>query len=107
MAECEVREEEEARIEEGAPPRDVDSYSEWQYTALPDTLTLIQFYRSYLIGQTAGMGSALSLEAVRAALDIEEVPKRAWAEVTQALIALHELVVKHAKRRRQPKWPKK
>ncbi len=74
--------------------------------ALPDTLMLIQFYRSYLVGQLAGMGSALSLEAVRAALDIEEVPKRAWGEITQQLLALHELVVTHTQRRRQ-KWPKK
>jgi len=39
------------------------------------------------------MGQALSLDAVRAALDIEGIDRRAWPELTGRLMILHAAYV--------------
>lgn len=60
---------------------------------MPENLTLLDFYVSYLIGQYAGMGEALSLDAVRAALDIEGIPRDEWAGMTRRVLIFHRAVV--------------
>ena len=53
----------------------------------------MDFYERYLIGQTSGLSSALSLDAVRSALEIDEVPRRHWPERTRRLLVLHREIV--------------
>jgi len=43
------------------------------------------------------MGSALSLDAVRAALDIERIDRDEWPEMTARLLYLHGFVVEATK----------
>ena len=80
---------------EGAAPRDLASYSAWRRDARPENVAALNFYAEYLVNQYAGMGTALNLEAVRAALDIEGVPRHLWAEVTRRMQIVHGGVVKH------------
>ena len=72
---------------------DVEQFSAWRETARPDNLWLLDFYGRYLVGQYAGMGQALSLDAVRAALDIEGIDRRAWPDITGRLMILHAAYV--------------
>jgi hypothetical protein len=90
-----VAENEMKRQAEGAPPRDLSSYSGWRATASPDNLDLLSLYSRKLSGQYAGMSNALSLEAVRAALDLEGIPREEWSEMTDRLIRLHRLFEEH------------
>lgn len=52
------------------------------------------FYASYLVGQMAGMSEALDLAAVRAALEIEDVPRDEWPVLTRRYIVIHNEVMK-------------
>lgn len=80
----------------GAPPRDLSMYSAWRDTADPANLDLISLYCRYgLPGQTNGLSTALSLAAVKDALDIEGVPREDWPEMTERLIRLHGLFDQH------------
>lgn len=58
-----------------------------------ENVELLDFYGDYLVNQYAGMTEALSLEAVRAALDIEGVPREDWPDMTVRLLGLHSLVM--------------
>jgi hypothetical protein len=80
----------------GAPPRDLSSYSGWRETADPANLDLISFYLRYgLAGQTSGFSSALSLGAVKDALEIDGSPRTDWPEMTERLVRLHALFEQH------------
>lgn len=76
---------------EGAPPRDLSFYSAWRTKASPENLDLISLYARKLVGQYAGISNALSLEAVRTALDLEGFPRQEWSEATDRLVKLHAL----------------
>lgn len=67
----------------------------WRESAGPGNLRLLDFYGAYLVGQYAGMGDALSLDAVRAALDIEGVAREDWPDMTERLLCLHSVVVEN------------
>jgi hypothetical protein len=90
-----VLDQEAKRQAMGAEPRDLSAYSGWREKANPDNLDLISIYSRYLPGQYAGFSSALSLDAVRAALEIEDIPKECWPEMTERLIRLHALFEEH------------
>jgi hypothetical protein len=80
----------------GAPPRDLSSYSGWRETADLANLDLISFYLRYgLAGQTNGFSSALSLGAVKDALEIEGAARADWPEITERLVHLHALFDRH------------
>jgi hypothetical protein len=92
MGEMQVADQEVKRQALGAPPRDLSVYTAWRDTADPDNLDLISFYCRYgLPGQTNGFSTALSLGAVKDALDIDGVPREQWPEMTERLIRLHAL----------------
>lgn len=78
--------------------RDPTQYVEWRHEARPENVALLDFYGRFLVGQFAGMGSALSLDAVRAALDIVGLDRQRWADVTSRLLYLHGLVVEATKK---------
>lgn len=78
---------------DGAPARDLSSYSAWREDADPDNLALLDFYGRYLIGQFVPMSDALSLDAVRAALDIDQIPREQWPEHTRRVLILHRAFV--------------
>jgi hypothetical protein len=54
-------------------------------------------YGSLLIGQYAGMGNALNLDAVMAAFQIEGVPREQWSGKARRLVYLHGLYVEATK----------
>ena len=85
------------RGEEGAPNRDLSGFSKWRADTSPENLELLEMYGSLLIGQYAGMGNALSLDAVMAALRIEGVPRAEWPERSRRLVFLHGLYVEATK----------
>ena len=95
MGEAQALQAEQYRLIEGAPPRDMSPYTSWRETAQPENLELLEFYGTYLAGQYMGFGTALSLDAVRAALDIEGVPRERWPGVTKRLLRIHLMVVAH------------
>ena len=78
----------------GGPEPSTIALSLWRGTAHPSNLELLNFYARYLTGQYQGMGEALSLDAVRAALDIDQVRREAWAPMTQRLMVLHSIVLR-------------
>jgi hypothetical protein len=82
----------------GKEGRDPTPYVSWRDEARPGNVALLDFYGRYLVGQFAGMGSALSLDAVRAALDICQVEREAWPDVTARLLYLHGMVVEATKK---------
>ncbi len=47
-------------------------------------------YGCYLIGQTAGMSSALSITATVEVMELCEVPRAARAELASILIVIHQ-----------------
>jgi hypothetical protein len=100
MAEDEVLGIELRRRADGAPWRDMSECSEWRQDASRENLDLVSFYGRYLVGQFSGMSSALSLEAVRAAFDLDGVPREDWPEMTRRLVLLHSWVVEEMKARK-------
>jgi hypothetical protein len=58
----------------------------------------MNFYASYLCGQLSGMSDALSLPAVVAACDIEEVPREKRPLLTRMLIRIHAGVMEIQRR---------
>jgi hypothetical protein len=80
-------------VADGAPPRDLSEYTDWRFDAHPDNLRAIGIYSDLLVGQFAGMTEALSLEAVRAAMDILGVDRRERPALARRLIRLHGLVM--------------
>ena len=94
MGEIDVQRQEQARLRDGAPPRDLSVYAKWRERAHPLNSDLLLFYQRYLVGQFVGYGSALSLEAVRSALEIDEIPTRDRPDWTQRLLYLHSIVMK-------------
>ena len=84
----------------GGPAPDLGQMTAWRSTAHPSNIELLNFYARYLTNQYQGMGQALSLDSVRAALDIEEVRREAWAPMTQRLLMLHHIVVRHLPKNR-------
>jgi len=73
----------------------LDAASAWRETADPDNVAVIDFYGANLLGQFAGMGKALSLDAVRAALDIHSIPREEWPDMTRRLLQVHAIYVEH------------
>lgn len=82
----------------GRPAEDDDRYSAWREDADPDNLALLGFYGRYLVGQYAGMGSALDLDALRAACDLEGVTAEDRPELVSRVLYLHGLIVEATKR---------
>jgi len=83
----------EARlIAEGAPPRDLSEYSAWRREADPANLYLLSVYSSFLVGQYAGMGDALNIDAIQSVLDLVGVDHDDRIEATRRLVTLHRLV---------------
>ena len=80
---------------EGAPPRDLSSYSGWRAKASPENLDLISLYTRKLADQYAELSNALSLDAVRTALDLEGFPREEWSEAADRLVKLHMLFEEH------------
>jgi hypothetical protein len=95
MGEMLVADNERKRQADGATPRDLSMYSAWRESASPDNLDLMVFYARYLAGQFAGMSSALSLDAVKSAMEIDGIDRDEWPEMAQRLIRLHSLVEEH------------
>ena len=83
---------------DGGPARDLSSFSEWRQGAAPDNLDLLDMYESLLVGQFAGMGNALSLEAVIAAFRIDGIPRAEWSERARRLVLLHGLWLERAEK---------
>jgi len=75
----------------GAPARDLSAFSQWREKADAENLELLEMYGSLLIGQFAGMGTALNLDAVVAAFRIEGTPRSAWPVMSRRLVMLHGL----------------
>ena len=95
IGESQIAQQETMRQSMGAPPRDVESWSEWRQSADSENLDLLSFYGSYLVNQHAGFSSALSLPAVVAALEIDGIKRATWPEMTERLIRLHLLYEQH------------
>jgi len=83
------------RRSQGAPARDLSQYSSWRSDVDPENLDLMDLYSRYLVGQYAGLGDALSLDAARVALEIEEVSRDDRSTIIERLIYLHGVVVKN------------
>lgn len=94
IGESKVHEGESNMAADGAPPRDLSSYSEWRRDAEPHVLWVFEFYAIYLAGQTAGLSDALSLEAIRTAFLIERVPRDRWADLIIDLRIVHAAVIR-------------
>lgn len=87
----------------GAPLRDLSSYTEWRDEVEIEVERAFDFYGTYLIGQTSGLSDALDLGAVRAALEIEDVPREEWPEETRRLLQVHNEVMKIVRREQKAK----
>lgn len=99
IAEGKMGEQEANRAIEGAPPRDVSSYSEWRNSADPENLDLLSLYGRFLVGQYAGMTEMLALPSVVAALEINGVPRDQWPTTAERLLCLHGLFEKNRPRK--------
>ena len=62
-------------------------------------LWAFDFYGEYLVGQMSGMSEALDLGSVKAALEIDDVPRERWEEDTKRLVMVHNEVMKVVRRR--------
>jgi len=92
IGESEVQKSESMAILDGAPPRDLSAYSAWRDEVDPANLGLITTYGSFLAGQFAGMGDALSLPAVQSTMEILNVEREERPEMARRLVLLHGLV---------------
>ena len=90
---------EEQRMDAGQEPRDLSEYSAWRKTTDACILADIELYGSLLSGQTNGFSEALSIPAVRAAMDLAQVPEDDWFDVSQRLVQIHSRVVEDWKRK--------
>ena len=89
MGEQEQLREESQRLEFGAEPRDLEQYSTWRETTDLCILDILDFYATYLVGQTNGFSEALSLASVFAAFEIDEVPQETRRQATRFCLILH------------------
>lgn len=102
LSEGEVVAAEMRRRVDGAPPRDLGVYSAWRTTAREDNLDLLQFYEEYhLFSQFSGMSDAISIDGIRIALEIENVPRKFWPYLTKRILRLHGHVMKATKKRKE------
>jgi hypothetical protein len=67
----------------------LSKYSEWREEADPQLLEAFNFYGTYLVGQTNGLSDALNLQAVAAALEIDEIERAEWPEMTRRMLQIH------------------
>lgn len=77
-----------------APEVDLTDYGGWRSEADPENLELIEMYGTLLVNQYQGMGDALSLPSVVAALDLCGVPQSRRRDTARRLVYLHGLVLK-------------
>jgi len=101
MAEQESFEDEEVRIDGGAEPRDLSERSTWRERTDPAVLQTLDLYGTYLTGQTDGLSEALSLPAVAAVLEIEDIDQAERPETTRRLLLIHARVMEIARMRRR------
>lgn len=94
LSEGEVVGVEMRRRSEGAPPRDLSTYSAWRLGARQENIDLLEFYEGYhLFSQFSGMSDAISLDGIRTALDIEGVPRKHWPGLAKRILRLHGYVM--------------
>lgn len=101
MTEQEVLSDEENRIIHGAQPRDMSIYTDWRADTDHCVLSDLNFYGTYLSGQTNGMSDSLPLPSVVAALEIEGVERHEWPERTARLLRIHGNIVGIAEQRQR------
>lgn len=82
----------------GRPQEDPERYSKWRDDTDPANLDVLSFYGRYLVGQYAGMGQALNLDSVRAALEIDGIDREDWPEMTSRMLFLHGVFVEVTKK---------
>lgn len=70
-----MADDEEGRVAAGAPERDLSAYSEWRERTDLTVQEAMEMYGAHLVGQTAGMSDALSLTAVMAAFELEDIER--------------------------------
>ena len=87
----------------GAPYRDISFYSKWRDDAPEEVIDCINLYSTYLVGQTAGMGDALCLNAIKIALEVDEVPRFEWAETIHRVNHIHGETMRVMKRKQKAK----
>ena len=75
------------------PRSAIKEYGRWRKRADRRVMDALAFYARYLVGQFAGMGEALNLEAVRFACEAEAIPPSRWAEVLEDSQVIHRIVV--------------
>lgn len=90
---------EERRIEAEQEPRDLSDYSAWRKTTDAHLLSELDLYGALLSGQTNGFSEALPLPAIRAAMDLAQIPEDDWMDVSQRLLQIHVQVVADWKRK--------
>lgn len=73
------------------------SWKAWRAEVPPIVHQALDFYGELLFGQTVGFGDALSLLAVRTALEIDEVPRQEWYEMTHRCFTIHTQVLRMIK----------
>ena len=91
------------RERQGADPRDLSSYSEWRDEAPDEVVDGINLYSTYLVGQLAGTGEALCLNAIKIALEVDEVPRGEWSENIHRLNLIHNETMRIMKRKQKAK----
>jgi len=62
-------------------------------------LFALNFYSEFLVGQTVGMGDALNLLAVKAAMELEAIDGRDMNDLCSRCFLIHDSVLRLSKRK--------
>ena len=101
MVESDMDRQRAQRVEQGMEAPDYSQYSEWRQKVRHDDAELMDFYGIYLVGQYQGGGMALSLDAVREALDLEGMPRQGRQAIVQRVLQIHACFVELIEERRK------
>ena len=96
-------EDERNRQRNDVPSRDLSSYFKWREEAPDEVVLGIDLYATCLVGQLAGMGEALCLNAIKIALEVDEVPRSEWLEAIHQLNLIHNETMRIMKRKQKAK----
>jgi hypothetical protein len=73
-------------------------YLDWRRKATDRIYEALDRYTRFCIGQFAGMGESLSVEAIRFACEADRIPRGRWADVAAELNIIHQKVMERAER---------
>ncbi len=80
----------------------MSEYSSWRDEVYPVVEKSFEFYSMYLSGQMSGFSEALDLFSVRAALEIEDIPREDWPGEARRCLLIHgelmEIIRRKSKR---------